>query len=136
MDVIDNKIISVLQTNSKISLSELSDLVHLSSPSVRERINKLLETGIIKKYTIDIDYTLLGYTIEVIMHITIKNNLYKDFKLFINNQSDVDFCYRVSGSSCFLVKMHFQSMSAVEQCIDDMQSYGHTHTQFILSQVK
>ncbi|WP_204171553.1 Lrp/AsnC family transcriptional regulator [Staphylococcus sp. GDY8P100P] len=136
MDVIDNKIISVLQTNSKISLSELSDLVHLSSPSVRERINKLLETGIIKKYTIDIDYTLLGYTIEVIMHITIKNNLYKDFKLFINNQSDVDFCYRVSGSSYFLVKMHFQSMSAVEQCIDDMQRYGHTHTQFILSQVK
>lgn len=136
MDLIDCKIITLLQTNSKISLAELSEHVHLSSPSIRERINKLLETGIIKKYTIDIDYALLGYTIEVIMHVTIKNNLYSDFKLFIRNLSDVDFCYRVSGSACFLVKMHFQSMTAVEQCIDDMQRYGHTHTQFILAQVK
>lgn len=136
MDLIDSKIITLLQTNSKISLAELSEHVHLSSPSIRERINKLLETGIIKKYTIDIDYALLGYTIEVIMHVTIKNNLYSDFKLFIRNLSDVDFCYRVSGSACFLVKMHFQSMTAVEQCIDDMQRYGHTHTQFILAQVK
>ena len=136
MDLIDSKIITLLQTNSKISLAELSEHVHLSSPSIRERINKLLETGIIKKYTIDIDYALLGYTIEVIMHVTIKNNLYKDFKLFIHNLSDVDFCYRVSGSACFLVKLHFQSMAAIEQCIDDMQRYGHTHTQFILAQVK
>lgn len=136
MDLIDSKIITLLQTNSKISLAELSEHVHLSSPSIRERINKLLETGIIKKYTIDIDYALLGYTIEVIMHVTIKNNLYSDFKLFIRNLSDVDFCYRVSGSACFLVKMHFQSMTAVEQCIDDMQRYGHTHTQFILAQVE
>ena len=49
----------------------------VATPSVRERIIKLKDLGIINKYTIDINYTLLGFEIDVFIDIIIKNNLYR-----------------------------------------------------------
>ncbi|PZI27090.1 hypothetical protein C7R02_12115 [Staphylococcus aureus] len=81
--------------NSRITINELSKQVNLSAPAVRERVNKLEDQGIIKGYTINIDYKELGYDVEILIELTIKNNRYKDFKEFISKQDNVEFCYRV-----------------------------------------
>ncbi|BCU53320.1 Lrp/AsnC family transcriptional regulator, leucine-responsive regulatory protein [Staphylococcus auricularis] len=133
MDLTDRKILKMLKQDSQISLQRISKVVSLSPPAVRERINKMKDVGIIGKYTIDIDYGALGYDINVIIEILIKNNLYSDFKLFISEQNDVEFCYRISGESCFIFKVHFQGMQPVEPFIDQLQYYGHTKTHFIFS---
>lgn len=133
MDLTDRKILKILEENSKSSLSDISRMVNLSIPSVRERINKMKDLNIIEKYTIDINYNYLGFGIDVIINISIKNNLYTDFKTFIKDQENVEFCYRISGESCFVFKMHFETMDSVEEFIDKSQYYGHTKTQFIFS---
>ncbi|PTJ73757.1 Lrp/AsnC family transcriptional regulator, partial [Staphylococcus kloosii] len=53
MDLTDEKIIEILEKDSKVSLNHISKLVNLSTPSVRERINKMKDSGIINNYTID-----------------------------------------------------------------------------------
>lgn len=133
IDLTDRKILKILEENSKSSLSDISRMVNLSIPSVRERINKMKDLNIIEKYTIDINYNSLGFGIDVIINISIKNNLYTDFKTFIKDQENVEFCYRISGESCFVFKMHFETMDSVEEFIDKSQYYGHTKTQFIFS---
>ncbi len=110
MDLTNRKILQSLNEDSSRSLSDISEITNLSIPAVRERINKLKDSGIIKNYTIDIDYSALGYDIDIIIEIVIKNNLYKDFKTFITEQSHVVFCYRISGDSCFLFKARFKTM--------------------------
>lgn len=133
MDLTDRKVLEILKEDSKVSLNYISNEVNLSTPSVRERINKLRDIGVIKKYTIEIDYKTLGYDIEVIIDIVIKNNLYKDFKLYIAEQENVEFCYRISGESCFIFKVRFKNMIDVERFVDIIQKYGHTKTHFIFS---
>lgn len=73
-DLINEKIINVLLNNSRITINELSKQVNLSAPAVRERVNKLEDQGIIKGYTINIDYKELGYDVEILIELTIKNN--------------------------------------------------------------
>lgn len=135
MDLTDIKIIKLLKQNSKLSLKELGQNVNLSTPSVSERINKLVDLNIINKYTIDINYSNLGFQIAALIELKIKNNLYNDFKNFIKTHENVEFCYRVSGESCFMFKVHFKSMHHVEEFIDSIQIYGHSKTQFILSEI-
>lgn len=135
MDMTNRKILRMLSEDSKSSLAHISNTVNLSKPSVRERINKMKDLGTIKKYTIDIDYKTLGYDIDVIINIIIKNNLYKDFKTFIVKQDNIEFCYRISGDSCFIFKGRFKNMEEVEYFIDVLQKYGHTQTRFIFSKV-
>ncbi|BGE81223.1 AsnC family transcriptional regulator [Staphylococcus petrasii] len=135
MDHTNINLLHILKENSKLSLSELSQKVNLSVPSTRERIHKLIDSGIIKNYTINIDYSLLGYDIEAIIELTIKNNLYKDFKNYISEQENVAFCYRISGDSCFMFKARFKDMKKAENFIDSLQKYGHSKTHFIFSKV-
>lgn len=136
MDLTNKKIMDILLDNSKASLVDISNEVNLSIPSVRDRINKLIDANIIEKYTIDINYNALGFDIDVLIDIVIKNNLYNDFKSFIGKQDNVEFCYRVSGDSCFVFKAHFENMNKVEEFVDNIQYYGHTKTHFIFSKVK
>lgn len=132
-DIINEKILNILEKNSRITINELSKQINLSAPATRERVNKLEDQNIISAYTIDINYKELGYTIEAVIEIVIKNNLYIDFKEYINKLDNVDFCYRISGDACFICKVRFKSMVEVEQFIDGVQPYGHTKTNFILS---
>lgn len=50
MDQIDKKIVGLLQSNAKISMKDLAEAVHLSAPSVTERVRKLEEQKIIEGY--------------------------------------------------------------------------------------
>lgn len=135
MDFTDGKILDLLNKNSKMSLNHISKIVNLSTPSVRDRINKMKDIGIIGNYTIDINYCALGYEIDVVIDIIIKNNLYSDFKSFIKEQNHIEFCYRISGESCFIFKAHFKNMQVVEKFIDQLQTYGHTKTHFVFSKI-
>ncbi|PTI63710.1 Lrp/AsnC family transcriptional regulator, partial [Staphylococcus shinii] len=46
MDLTDRKILKTLKEDSKVSLNYISNEVNLSTPSVRERINKLRDIGV------------------------------------------------------------------------------------------
>lgn len=50
MDQIDYMILKQLQHNAKTSIKEIASQVHLSAPSVAERVKKLEEQGVIVGY--------------------------------------------------------------------------------------
>jgi len=62
LDSTDRSILYYLQQDARrTSSSDIADRLGLSSSTVRTRINKLEDRGIIRGYHIDIDYDLAGY---------------------------------------------------------------------------
>ena len=135
MDLIDELIVKELLMNSRLSMSELGRRVHLSSPAVKERVLQLEEKQIIKKYTIELDKKNCGFPISAIIEATIKNTRYEDFKNHIQNEENIDFCYRIAGSACFMLKINFKSFEEAEKFIDRLLPFAHTKTNFIFSRV-
>ena len=56
MDDIDKQIINILTNDSRTKNTTIAQKVGLSEGSVRERIQKLISSGIIAKYTIETKY--------------------------------------------------------------------------------
>lgn len=135
MDLIDEQIIKELSMNSRLSMSELGRRVHLSSPAVKERVLQLEEQKIITKYTIELNKKNCGYPISSIIEATIKNTLYEDFKNHIDKQHNIDFCYRIAGAACFMLKANFATFEEAELFIDGLIPFAHTKTNFIFSKV-
>lgn len=135
MDLIDEQIIKELSMNSRLSMSELGRRVHLSSPAVKERVMQLEEKQIITKYTIEINKKNYGLPISAIIEATIKNTLYEDFKNHIEKQPNIDFCYRIAGAACFMLKANFATLEDAEVFIDSIAPFAHTKTNFIFSKV-
>lgn len=135
-DDIDKKIIVELSKNSRLSMSELGRRINLSSPSATERVRRMESYGIIKKYTLEIDYEKLGLPIQCIIEATVKNGDYKRFKNYIESLPNVDFCYRIAGNACYMLKMQFENFSNAEEFINTVNPYASTVTHFIFSEVQ
>jgi DNA-binding Lrp family transcriptional regulator len=62
LDSVDKHILYYLQRDARsTSSTDIAEKLGLSSSTVRTRLNKLEESGIIRGYHIDIDYDLAGY---------------------------------------------------------------------------
>lgn len=134
-DEIDRNIIDELRKNSRLSMSELGRKVNLSSPSVTERVRRMESFGIIKSYTLEVDYEKLGLPIQCIVEATIKNGEYDRFKKYIKTLPNVEFCYRVAGNACFMLKLQFPSFAKAEAFIEEVNPFAQTVTHFIFSEV-
>jgi len=49
----DEKLLSILKTNARASISDLARMLNLSRSTVQSRMLKLEETGVIKGYSVD-----------------------------------------------------------------------------------
>jgi len=136
IDSTDIKILKELQLDSRLSIRELSKRVNLSPPSVAERIKKFEDSGIIESYTIKINEAALGFLIQCMIQIDIKNNKFDKFKEFIYNHPRAVFCYRIAGHSCILVKLSVKSISEIEEFVDSISSLDSTtSTHIIFSEI-
>jgi len=70
MDTLDYEILRLLQENSRLSITELSKQIKLSRPSVSERLSKLIESGVIDKFTTLLSTQKLGQNVVFFMTIS------------------------------------------------------------------
>lgn len=65
LDSVDRHILYYLQQDARgTSSSEIAEKLDLSASTIRTRINKLEDSGIIRGYHLDIDYDLAGYPLH------------------------------------------------------------------------
>ncbi|MFP3378513.1 Lrp/AsnC family transcriptional regulator [Bacillus sp. SIMBA_069] len=131
MDQIDKKIVGLLQSNAKISMKDLAEAVHLSSPSVTERVRKLEEQQIIEGYHARVSLKKINRPISAL--ILFKSTNCKSLSNFCYNHPDVIECYRVAGEISYIVKLATYSVESLEKFIDDSMQYGTPSTNIVLS---
>ena len=89
MDEIDKLILKELDKNARISIKELTDIVYLSAPAVKARIEKLEEQGIILGYSAKINKAALGYLIKAYINLEMDPKLKPKFYPFIQENKRV-----------------------------------------------
>ncbi|MBC1527444.1 AsnC family transcriptional regulator [Listeria seeligeri] len=118
MDSMDKKIIEILQENSRLTNKEIGVMIHLTGQAVGNRIIKLVENGIIRKFSVEIEYPKTQF-IRVFMD---RNN-FSDFEQFVNSYEAVSSIYKVSGQACYMVIGHFLDDS-LNEFIQEISKYG------------
>lgn len=72
LDEIDRELLRLLLDDGRASYKELADAVGLSPPAVSDRIDRLLRLGVIERFTVNVDRSLLldGVRIAVTLDVT------------------------------------------------------------------
>lgn len=133
MDEIDLKILKELDKNARITAKELAELVFLSAPAVKSRIERLEELGIIEGYHAQIDYSKLGYLIKAYINLEMDPKLKPKFYPFIKSVDNVLECDCVTGTYSMLIKIVFKTTQELDTFIGALQKYGTTATQIVFS---
>jgi Lrp/AsnC family transcriptional regulator len=108
MDNIDRKILSLLQSDASLSISEIASQVNLSSTPCWKRIRRLEDEGIIRKRVALLVSDKIGGGIMVF--ISIKTNehnqdWFNQFVATVDEMSEVMGFYRLAGDVDYLMKV-------------------------------
>jgi Transcriptional regulators len=74
LDETDLEIIRLLMADARRPYSEIAEIVGLSAPAVSDRIEKLQETGVIKRFTLDVDRSQLRAGIPVLITLEVPSS--------------------------------------------------------------
>ena len=133
VDVIDLKVLNRLQMNSRASFVEIGKKIGLSPSSVRERVQKLEDNNVIKAYNIQLDYTKLGYGLEVMILLKMFSGKLKDFNKQVQDFPEIKELYRITGPHNIFMKVILKDQTHLQQFIDRLLLFGEPTTHLILS---
>ena len=118
MDIIDQKILELLKENSRRSFNEISENINKTEATVRRRVKKLIEEGIIKKFTVEYD---IDSRQKVYATIKIEPD-FKEIKRILKDLSKIDEIsdiWRLSGDCGLLLKVDLDSIDKFNPLIED-----------------
>jgi len=108
LDAIDQRILSALQKDGRLSNVQLADKAGLSESACLRRVRLLEQNGIIDKYVMLVDQTAIGKPGNVFVRVTLEGQQLEKLQQFekeIVNVKEVMECYLMSGDSDFLLRV-------------------------------
>ena len=140
-DSIDTYILSLLNENSRMSLSDIAKKVSLSVSATRNRIHRLEDAGVIAGYTI-----LLGGEEDdsyihsfCLIDISEEDNTIEEFINYVQSSPEVTDCWKLLGEYQYLFRIKSTSSKSLDDFLmrlRDMISIKRTNTIGALNQVK
>ena len=118
MDHFDKKLLSILQTNGRISNVELSEAVNLSESACLRRVKSLEERGFINKYVALLDQKRVGLTDTVFVHIVLKREEKSELLAFeeaVKEIPEILECYLMTDEFDYLLHLVVANMADFER---------------------
>jgi Lrp/AsnC family transcriptional regulator, leucine-responsive regulatory protein len=131
LDTYDHAILALLQSNGRITMTELSKQVHLTSPAVTERVKKLEEAGVIAGYGTHINLRKYGYSFEAFVQITVDSHAQLD--AWADAHSEVLEIHATTGNHCALLRIALTSPEHLQKLLTELGALGNTSTAMVLS---
>ncbi len=142
-DLIDKKLLMLLQEDSKKTTKELSVKLNLSVTAVYERIKKLEREGVIRNYVALLDRAKINKSFVVFCHIKLIQHTREYLHTFeqeVTQLTEVLECFHVSGDYDYILKICVGSMEEYREFmvtkLTNLKHIGSTHSSFMITELK
>lgn len=125
MDQTDMLILSEMTKNSRITMKELGEKVHLTGQATATRVAKLEDNGVLEGYTIKVNQSKLGCFLHAFITIYTNSHNHQPMLNFLNTQEHYLLNnYKISGDGCYLLECRFPSNEHVDQFLQGLNEYA------------
>ena len=143
LDKTDLQMLRVLQQNARITVKDLALKVHLSPTPVFERLRRLENEGVIRRYTALLDAGMLGRGFLVFCSVRLRRmgkDIANDFVSRVKDIPEVAECYNISGDFDYLLKIYAPDMQYYNDflinTLGTIDSLGSVQSSFVMNVVK
>ncbi|MGH3648080.1 MAG: Lrp/AsnC family transcriptional regulator [Micromonosporaceae bacterium] len=134
-DAIDARLLELVQTEGRITLSELGRRVRLSPAAVAERIRRLETSGTITGYAARVAPERLGYGIRAFVRVaphagySLKHPRTRE----LIARPEFREVHHVVGEDCWILKIAVRDTRHLEELLEQISALGRTTTSIVLS---
>ncbi|PLV55450.1 Lrp/AsnC family transcriptional regulator [Erwinia sp. B116] len=143
IDDFDLKILTLLETNGRLTNQELSDLVGLSASQCSRRRISLEQSGMILGYHARLSPDAVGLGVIGLIEVRLINHTadYVDsFHRMVAGQSAIVDAYKTTGDADYLLKVAVGDLAGlsalISQLVAGQQSIAHVKTSVVLNRLK
>ncbi|MCB1471909.1 MAG: Lrp/AsnC ligand binding domain-containing protein [Rhodobiaceae bacterium] len=143
IDATDLAILSALQSDARITLTELAKAVNLSPTPCAVRMRRLERDGYIRGYHARLDPVRLGRGMLVYVQVTLHNSdeaTLAAFNAAISKMPEALECHMVGGGFDYLIKLRVRDMkdyrAILGGAIGALPAVAATHSYFVMEEVK
>ncbi|ACQ93264.1 transcriptional regulator, AsnC family [Tolumonas auensis DSM 9187] len=125
MDNIDRKILAELQSDGRLSVTELADRIGLSLSPCHRRVRALEQSGVIRGYKAQLDPGNLGFNFSALVFVTLKEGdrqAVEAFETAVMEVPQVIQAQRLFGDPDYLLQVVSRDLSAFQQLYDEQLS--------------
>lgn len=120
IDEIDIKLIDSLGRDSSTTFVELAKQIGISDATVHFRVRRLMSEGVIKKFTISLDYDLLGYDHLAFVGINFKPSVNVDATIDkLMNLEEVLELYEMHNSYDLFLKIRSKDFNQLRDIVEN-----------------
>jgi len=125
MDNIDRKILAELQSDGRLSVTDLADRIGLSLSPCHRRVRALEQSGVIRGYKAQLDPGNLGFNFSALVFVTLKEGdrqAVEAFETAVMEVPQVIQAQRLFGDPDYLLQVVSRDLSAFQQLYDEQLS--------------
>ncbi len=118
LDLIDRKITSALQQDATLSIAQIANRVGLSHTPCWKRIQKLEQSGVIKRRVAIVDPNAIGLGLNVFVSITTDDHSptwRERFAATVAEMPEVMDLYRMAGEVDYMLRVVVRDMASYDQ---------------------
>jgi Lrp/AsnC family transcriptional regulator, leucine-responsive regulatory protein len=127
------EMLRALQADPRLPISALARRIGMSAPAVRERLQRLEESGVISGYRLDVDPKALGLPVMAIVRLRPLPGQLQRIVELVRDTANVSECHRVTGEDCFIIKMHLDAIESLDRVLDRFLAHATTTTSIVQS---
>jgi len=142
-DIVDCRILNVLQENAQISNAELAKRIGISPSPCWRRVKRLEKGGVIKRRVTLLDPASVGLPVSVFVRVSLERQIESALETFedaVLSRSEVMECYLMTGDSDYLLRVVVADLVAYEKFMIDhltkINGVASINSSFALKQVK
>jgi Lrp/AsnC family leucine-responsive transcriptional regulator len=140
-DTKDRAILALVQRDAKMPQAEIAKRVGLSAAAVNERLRKLDQSGVIRRYVAQVDAPALGVGVAAFVEVFIEQPRFE--RAFIERVlelEEIQECHHITGEFSLLLKVRVRDMGELRDLLlhqlNAMEGVRQTRTIMVLSTAK
>ncbi|GAA0654730.1 winged helix-turn-helix transcriptional regulator [Salarchaeum japonicum] len=97
LDDIDREILSMLAADARTPYSDIADAVDRAPPTVSDRVDRLQELGVIRRFTVDLDRSTLDAGTPVLVELAVASDAVEAVRSALRGADAVERVYVTAG---------------------------------------
>jgi DNA-binding Lrp family transcriptional regulator len=139
LDDTDHRIIAALTKDARSSYADIGQLVSLSAPAVKRRVDRLRAAGVIQGFTAVVDPAAIGWTTEAFVELFCTGRTTpSQITAAVRRHPEVVGAYTVSGQADALVHLRAADIPHLEQALERLRAepfVTSSHSMIVLSRL-
>ncbi|MGL5818548.1 MAG: Lrp/AsnC family transcriptional regulator [Phycicoccus sp.] len=133
LDASDRAVLRELVDHGRARVQDIAARVHLSRPTVSDRIRRLERRGVVTGYRAEVDLVAVGLPVLAFVSLRLDDRHAPDWLDTVTGTPEVLEAHHVTGADCILAKIAARDVSHLEQLVSGLARHGTTTTSIVFS---